>query len=204
MNVSAVANEQYATYQYGICNKTGGFNEVLQEHLQKPQEPARQAAPNLKHMILINQNNGHPVFCKRPDISAEDMELIAYAKQLAVELGLEKEKVFGPNNELLYKPRTNDFLSALQELLDEGSISREDIINAVKYPPKIHPEEYRQLDGCLEGQPLGNKRMWGIRPGFEQYAVDINYKDFENTKPVAFSSASQLFERIWGKEKTAS
>jgi len=204
MNVSAVANEQYATYQYGICNKTGGFNEVLQERLQKPQEPARQEAPNLKQIVMFDLSSGQPVFCKRPDISAENMELHAYAKQLAVELGLEKEKAFGPNNESLYESRTNEFLSALQELLDEGSISREDIINAVKYPPKIHPEEYRHLGGCLEGQPLGNKRMWNIRPGFERYAIDINYKAFEDTKPIAFSSASELFEKIWGKEKTAS
>ncbi|MDR2555029.1 MAG: DUF4258 domain-containing protein [Fibromonadaceae bacterium] len=203
MNVSAVANGQYATYQSYICNKTGDFNEFLQEQFQKPQEPARQAAPNLTQIVLYDLGSGQPVFVKRPDISTEDMELHAYAKQLAVELGLEKQKAFGPNNEILYEPRTNDFLSALQELLDEGSISREDIINAVKYPPKIRPEQDgdRDYGVCLEGQPLGRRR-WNIRPGFERYAIDINYKDFETTKPITFSSASDLFKIIWGKEKS--
>jgi hypothetical protein len=208
MNVSAVANGQYATYQSGICNKISDFNEFLQKRLQESQgsspQPSGQATKaNLMHIMLIDMSGGQPVYTKRPDIPAEDMELMAYAKQLAVELGLDKEKIFGPNNEILFKPRTGEFMSALQELLDNGSISREDIINAVKHPPKIRLEEYRHIDGRLDGEPLGNQRMWNIRPGFERYSVGINYKDFETTEPIAFSSASELFEIIWGKKTEA-
>jgi len=206
MNVSAVA-KGVCNYQSDICNKIYGFNEVLQESLQKSQKTLPQSSngqattPNLKQPVMIQPNNGHPILCKNPNLSAENMELIAYAKQLAVELGLEKAKAFGPNNELLYEPKTNEFLSALQELLDDGSISREDIINAVKYPPKIRPEEDGDWDWgvCLGGEPLGRQRC-NIRPGYERYAIDINYKDFEATKPIAFSSASDLFEIIWGKK----
>jgi hypothetical protein len=206
MNVSAVANGQYAAYQSGICNKTSSFNEVLQEHLQEPQktspQPSGQAiTPNLKHLMMFDMSSGQPVLCKRRDVSAEDMELIAYAMQLEIELGLMKEKELtvdggemGPVKMKIWEHSNGSFLDALQELLDKGAISREDIINAVKCPPKI------QLDESLNA--LGYKNP--ARNGSERYAVGFNLKDFETTEPIAFSSASELFEMLWGKKSALS
>jgi len=186
MNISAAANSQYTAHQSDTYNKTRSFGNILQEQLQESQEPSPQssngqaAKPNLTQIILYDLGSGQPVLVKRPDISIEDMELHVYALQLAVEFGMVNEKDFLPQGE---------YWRALQELLDDGSISREDIINAVKYPPKIDLE-----DGSDFTHSLCAKK------GIERYAIELNYKGIETTKPMKFSSASELFKIIWGKE----
>jgi hypothetical protein len=112
-----------------------------------------------------------------PFIMDGDPELKAYVSQLAVELGISKnEKTFQHG-----LPKWFDFAKDLQELLDEGLISREDIINAVKSPPKVHYNNgYDDKDG---------------------FGVELNFDDFENTKPIEYASALELFEMLWGKEK---
>jgi hypothetical protein len=162
MNISAAANSQYTAYP------------------SQRSSSGQAAKPNLTQIILYDLGSGQPVLVKRPDISIEDMELHVYALQLAVELGIVNEKDFLPQGE---------YWRALQELLDDGSISREDIINAVKYPPKIDLEEDSDFIHSL-----------CAKKGIERYAMELNYKSIETTRPIKFSSASELFEIIWGKE----
>jgi hypothetical protein len=71
--------------------------------------------------------------------------------------------------------------------LDDGSISQEDIINAVEYPPKVNFNS--DDDKCDK---------FGFKYGF---AIDLNYKGFETKKPIEYASASELFEIIWGKKR---
>jgi hypothetical protein len=53
---------------------------------------------------------------------SDDLELKAYGRQLALESGI----AF----------RNEEFLYQLNQLLDRGLISREDVINSVEFPPK--------------------------------------------------------------------
>jgi hypothetical protein len=34
-----------------------------------------------------------------------------------------------------------------------------------------------------------------------EYVTNLNYNGFGTTEPIAFSSASELFEKIWGKKE---
>jgi hypothetical protein len=181
MNVSAVANGQYAAYQYGICNKTGGFNEVLQEQLQKSQEPSPQ--PNseketgIMQIMQYDPSSGQMVAQKTLHFKT-DIELFAYVQQLAIELGIKKNEVIATG----FKMQGREFFETIQDLLDDGSISREDIINAVKFPPKIdYHNGHDDKDGC---------------------SVELHFNGFETKKPIEYASASELFEILWGKKIT--
>jgi hypothetical protein len=244
MNVTTAANGQYAAYQYGICNKTGGFKtvangqyvasqpntnnktggfkEVLQEQSQKPQEPSpvlpQESSTNTPMLydipseMFYDLRSGQTVEMKFwwPDIN-NDLGLGLYAAQLAVELGITKNDLFAKNFKFqndtepihFYHPdlcspnfKTQDqagnagkvrpiflFYNAIQELLDAGLISKKDIIDKVKHQP-----EYIQCEdgagGCV---------------------TKLNYEGYENIEPtLVFSSALDLFEKIWGNSKTAS
>ena len=213
MNVTTVANGQYAAYQYGICGKTGGFKEVLQEQSQKPQEPSpvlpQESSTNSFSTLYYDLRSGQTVEMKFwwPDISS-DPGLRLYAAQLAVELGITKNDLFAKNFKYqnvtepihIYHPDLCSpnyfkqdgagkvrpitlFYNAIQELLDAGLISKKDIIDKVKHQP-----EYIL---CEDGEG--------------GYVTKLNYEDYEDIEPtLVFSSASDLFEIIWGKEKSAS
>jgi len=175
MNVSAVANEQYATYQSGICNKTSGFNEVLQERLRESQEPSSQPNSGKETGIMqYDPSSGQMVAQKTLHFKA-DIELFAYVQQLAIELGIKKNEVIATG----FKMQGREFFETIQDLLDDGSISREDIINAVKFPPKIdYHNGHDDKDGC---------------------SVELHFNGFETKKPIEYASASELFEMLWGK-----
>jgi hypothetical protein len=175
MNVTTVANGQYAAYQPNTINKTSNFDDILQERLQKPQEPSANLKP-----ILYDMSGGQAVAVKPWHDISSDPELFAYARQLAAELGIIKNNEFAGN----FKIQGMEFYGTLQELLDEGSISKKDIIDAVKNPPKVHFNNgHNDEDG---------------------FSIETNFKGFEDTKPIEYSSSSELFEILWGKEKTAS
>jgi len=176
MNVTTVANGQYAAYQPDTINKTSNFDDILQEQLQKSQEPSANLKP-----ILYEMSSGQAVAVKPWHDISSDPELFAYAMQLAVELGIVKNKEFATD----FKIQGMEFYGALQELLDEGLISKKDIIDAVKCPPKVHFNNgYDDKDG---------------------FGIETNFKGYEDIEPtLVFSSAYELFETIWGKEKSAS
>ena len=128
----------------------------------------------LKTEMKLYDSNGKEV---KPLRFKMDPELFAHAQQLAVELGLKKNQAF-----LSQEMQGRDFFEKLQELLDDGSISREDIINAVKYPPKITYNKGRDdKDGC---------------------SVELHFNGFEAKKPIEYDSASELLDIIWGKKKS--
>ena len=183
MNVTTVAKGQYAAYQPNTINKTSNFNDILQEQLQKPQEPSSQ--PNsgketgIMQIMQYDPSSGQMVAQKALHFKT-DIELFAYVQQLAIELGIKKNEVIATG----FKMQGREFFETIQDLLDDGSISREDIINAVKFPPKIdYHNGHDDKDGC---------------------SVELHFNGFEDTKPIEFSSALELFEIIWGKEKIAS
>jgi hypothetical protein len=71
---------------------------------------------------------------------ADDPELGAYGRQLALESGIG----FGNGGDAgEAKGRQENFLYQLSRLLDRGLISRQDIIDAAEYPPM----QYRKDDG---------------------------------------------------------
>jgi len=209
MNVTTVAKGLYAAYsayQPNTNNKTSNFNDILQEQLQNSQEPSP-ILPQESGPILYNLSSGQAVEMKLwlPDIDS-DPGLRLYAAQLAVELGITKNDLFTSNFKMpedkaihFYHPDLcspnfktqehgsirirpiNLFYNAIQELLDAGLISKKDIIDKVKHQPEF-----------LVGEDGG-------------YATKLNYEGYETIEPtIVFSSASDLFEIIWGKSKTAS
>jgi hypothetical protein len=210
MNVTTVAKGLYAAYsayQPNTNNKIGGFNEVLQEQLQKSQEPSP-VLPQESGPILYDLSSGQAVEMKfwLPDIDS-DPGLRLYVAQLATELGITKNDLFTSNFKMpedmkathFYHPdlcspnfKTQEhgsirpiklFYNAIQELLDAGLISKKDIIDKVKHQPEyIICED--GAGGCV---------------------TKLNYEGYEDIEPtLVFSSASELFEIIWGKEKSAS
>ena len=233
MNVTTAANGQYAAYQYGICSKTGGFKTVangqyvasqpntnnktggLQEQSQKPQESSTNTPMlyDIPSEMLYDLRSGQTVEmkCWWPDIDS-DPGLRLYVAQLAVELGITKNDLFAKNFKFqndtepihFYHPDLcspnfktqkhgngirpiNLFYNAIQELLDAGLISKKDIIDKVKHQPELISCEI--TDKFKEGGDV----------------TKLNYEGYEDIEPtLVFSSASDLFEIIWGKEKSAS
>jgi len=226
MNVTTVAKGLYAAYsayQPNTNNKTGGFKEVLQEQSQKPQEPSpvlpQESSTNTPMLydipseMLYDLRSGQTVEMKFwwPDISS-DPGLRLYAAQLAVELGITKNDLFAKNFKYqnvtepihIYHPDLCSpnyfkqdgagkvrpiflFYNAIQELLDAGLISKKDIIDKVKHQPELISCEI--TDKFKEGGDV----------------TKLNYEGYEDIEPtLVFSSASDLFEIIWGKEKSAS
>jgi len=220
MNVTKVAKGLYAAYsayQPNTNNKTSNFNEVLQEQSQKPQEPSpvlpQESSTNSFSTLYYDLRSGQTVEMKFwwPDISS-DPGLRLYAAQLATELGITKNDLFAKNFKLqddtepihIYHPdlcspnfKTQEhgsgirpitlFYNAIQELLDAGLISKKDIIDKVKHQPELISCEI--TDKFKEGGDV----------------TKLNYEGYEDIEPtLVFSSASELFEIIWGKEKSAS
>jgi hypothetical protein len=179
MNVTTVAN-----WQYGVCgsqpntiNKTSNFADILQGQLQKPQGSL--PPPPQESLPIYDLGSGKEIETTWWHDISTDPELGLYAAQLAVELGITKNDVFASNFQTGIRP-IKIFYGALQELLDEGLISKKDIIDKVKYQP--------ELLICEDGG----------------YVTKLNQKDIETEEPFAFSSTMDLFERIWGKSNSAS
>ncbi|MDR2593166.1 MAG: hypothetical protein LBC87_00140 [Fibromonadaceae bacterium] len=179
MNVSTVAN-----WQYGVCgsqpntiNKTSNFADILQGQLQKPQGSL--PPPPQESLPIYDLGSGKEIETTWWHDISTDPELHVYAMQLAVELGITKNDVFASNFQMPDGIKIRPikiFYGALQELLDEGLISKKDIIDKVKYQPEL-----------LIGEDGG-------------YVTKLNQKDIETEEPFAFYSTMDLFERIWGKD----
>jgi hypothetical protein len=106
---------------------------------------------------LIVPHHGYNFHHGPQRFGRNDPELDSYAMQLAKEMGIGGGR---DSRNALKK-----FFDALQELLDKGMISRNDVIDTVKHPQKMHR--------------------------------------FRGSHHVEFVSASELFERLWGKEAKA-
>jgi len=151
---------------HGNSQAATNFNNLLQEQIESMDE----VPPNIARWGSLK--NGITYF-DLSDIGTRvhfdnflnDFELNAYVKQLAMENGIKLEE----------RNKQIEFAYQITELLSEGKISRQDIIDAVKYPP-----QYTIND--TGGSATINMEGFGI-----------------NMKNLKLTSAMELFEALWGK-----
>jgi hypothetical protein len=97
--------------------------------------------------------------------------------QLALENGINPGGTL-ENPDRVGRARLQEFNYQVWQLLDQGQIFRQDIIDAVKLPPKF------TING--EGG--------GIAPNMDGFG--------KTNEEIKLTSAMELLEMLWGKEKT--
>ncbi|MCL2100285.1 MAG: hypothetical protein FWH22_01055 [Fibromonadales bacterium] len=181
---SAVTGYSNAVYQ-GNSPKVNNFNNILQEQISKagseaeiPENIARwsglkNGVPNQFDWAEV-EARGH-VF----DNFRNDPELHAYVLQLALENGIKPGGSLD-NPDYMGRGRQTEFSYQVSELLDKGLISRQDVINAVKFPPQVH------ING-------------------EGFSMAPNMNGFgKSNESIELTYAIDLFKLLWGKEKASS
>jgi hypothetical protein len=104
----------------------------------------------------------------------KDFELKAYVRQLALENGINPGGTLD-NPDYVGRARLKEFSYQVWQLLEQGSISRQDIIDAVKFPPQV------SINGEGGGVAL---KMEGL--GKTNEYVELTF-------------AMDLFKLLWGK-----
>jgi hypothetical protein len=172
-------------YGNAVCRgkpqTTGKFSDILQEQISKTGAAESEIPHNIARWTGLK--NGVPgqfdswaeIEARGPyDGFAKDFELLAYVEQLALENGIKSGGTL-ENPDYMGMGRRLEFRYQVWQLLDRGLISRQDVIDAVKFPPKI------SING--DGG--------GITPNMDGFGKSNKYMEL--------TYAMELFETLWGK-----
>jgi hypothetical protein len=186
MSIAATAGYGNAIY-HGNSQKTGNFDNFLQEQIKnissaEPEIPENVSRWIGKNGFIVGGGSLAEIEARCRGINgnfddfAKDFELLAYVKQLALENGINPGGTL-ENPDQLGMVRLQEFKYQVWQLLDQGLISRQDVIDAVKFPPKV----------TINGDG-GN-----ITPDMDGFGKTNEY--------IKLTSPMELFEMLWGKEK---
>jgi hypothetical protein len=182
ISIAATAGYGNAIY-HGNSQKTGNFDNFLQEQIKNISSAEPEIPENVSRWInLSNQFDLAEIEARNRGITGnfddfdKDFELKAYVRQLALENGINPGGTL-ENPDHVGRARLREFNYQVWQLLDQGLISRQDVIDAVKFPPKV----------TINGDG------GGITPDMDGFGKTNEY--------IKLTSPMELFEMLWGKEK---
>ena len=172
----------------GGCPRTSGsFSSILQVQISmsissEPSASNETASVKASPVANFNLTGRHLDWSEveargRYDGFVNDPELRAYGRQLAAENGIAYRNEADPGKA---KEQGEGFLYLLSQLIDKGMVTRQDIIDAVKYPPTT----YTKNDGSVG------------------YNVDMNGFG-KHMNGMELTTDLALFDTIWGAERDA-
>ena len=169
----------------GRGKASGSFSDILQEQISKSMSSESSESnekTSVKASPVVNFNlTGRVLDWSEVEARGNydgfinDPELKAYGRQLAAENGIAYTN--GADIDKV-KGQGEDFLYLLSQLIDKGLITRQDIIDAVEYPPTT----YIKSDGTIG------------------YNVDMNGFG-KHMKGMELTNDLDLFEMLWGNKQ---
>jgi hypothetical protein len=171
----------------GSPKTAGGFGSILQEQISKTTDSKSgvKASPAVNFNLTGRVLDWSEVEARgHYDGFADDPEIRAYGRQLALECGYSDK---APKNVNGLEPpgefterlaKVEGFLYMLSQLLDKGLISRQDIIDSVEYPPTT----YEKSDGSV---------------GYSDNMMGLG----KHMKDRVLTTDLALLEMLWGDDR---